>query len=255
MNKIKMVNNRIIPFDNNGVNIFDNNITFLENGNYYIEYIDCNNIDININVDDNICVFLFELSDGNDIRSNVKYNINRNASLILSKFYNNINTEEKVNIYLNKENADIRYSFSSISSGHERYLFNIYHLDKNTNSNIFNKVVAKENSLNNFDINSFVDNGIKDCYLKQETKIVTLGDSQNKINPNMFIGENSTTAIHSSVIGSVDNDNLFYLMTRGIDYKTSINLIIKGMILSNINPDIETREIILNVLEKLGGNE
>ncbi|MGM9881263.1 MAG: SufD family Fe-S cluster assembly protein [Bacilli bacterium] len=253
MNKIKVVNNKIIPFDNNGVNTFDNNIIFLENGNYYIEYIDCDDIDINITVNDNICISLFELSSGNDIKTNIKYNINRNASLILSKFYNNINTEEKINIYLNKENADIRYSFSSISSGNEKYLFNIYHLDKKTNSNIFNKVIAKEGSLNNFDINSFVDNGVKDCYLKQETKIVTLGESQNKINPNMFIGENSTTAIHSSVIGSVDNDSLFYLMTRGIDYKTSINLIIKGMVLSNINPDMDTRKIILDLLEKLGG--
>ena len=98
-----------------------------------------------------------------------------------------------------------------------------------------------------------MENGIKDCFLNQQTKIITLGDSNNRINPNMFIGENGTTAVHSSTIGSIDRENLFYLMSRGIHYKEAVNLIIKGMIVSNINPDMETKKKILNILEKIGG--
>ena len=98
-----------------------------------------------------------------------------------------------------------------------------------------------------------MDNGVKNCYLNQQTKIVTLGDSNNKINPNMFIGEESTTAVHSSVIGSISEDDLFYLMSRGISYNDSINLIVKGMILSNINVNMEYREKILKILETIGG--
>ena len=70
----------------------------------------------------------------------------------------------------------------------------------------------------------------------------------------MFIEENSTTAIHSSTIGNVSDDDLFYMMSRGIDYNTCVSLIVKGMILSNINADIENRERILKILDfSIGG--
>ena len=46
MNKISIVNNKIIPLDNDDVIIDDNIISFNNNGNYLIEYIDSNDIDI-----------------------------------------------------------------------------------------------------------------------------------------------------------------------------------------------------------------
>ena len=98
-----------------------------------------------------------------------------------------------------------------------------------------------------------MNNGIKDCYLNQSTKIVTLGNSDNRINPNMFIGEEDTTAIHASTIGNISEEDLFYLMSRGISYKDAVKLIIKGMILSNINPDMDIRKKILDILDTIGG--
>ena len=42
-------------------------------------------------------------------------------------------------------------------------------------------------------------------------------------------------------------------MSRGISYNDSVKLIIKGMILSNINPDMENMERILSILDSIGG--
>lgn len=253
MNKIRVVENKIIPFDNSDVIIDGTTIRFISNGDYYIEYIDSDKVSITIELEDNVCVNLFEYSNNKDINVDNKYNLNRNSSLIVSKFYANETTNERVNIYLKEDKANIKYNFSSVSSNDDKYTINIYHESKKTSSDIFNRTVAKEGSSNIFDINSYVDNGIRDCYLNQQTKIITLGDSNNKINPNMFIGENSTTAVHSSVIGSINEEDLFYMMSRGIDYNTSGNLIVKGMILSNINANMEIRERILKILDRLGG--
>lgn len=253
MNKINVVDNKIIPFDNTDVILNNNIITFTNNGDYYLEYITSNKVNITISVEDNVCVHLFEYSNNNDINTNITYNLGKNSSLIISKFYYNDNTNEEINIYLNKKNANIKYNFSSISKNHDNYLINIYHNDSTTNSDIFNRTIAKENSSNTFDINSYVENKILDCYLNQSTKIITLGDSNNKINPNMFTHDNSVTAIHASVIGNVNEEELFYLMSRGISYNEAIKIIIKGIILSNINPNMEYRERILNILEEVGG--
>ena len=253
MNKINVVDNKIIPFDNTDVILNNNIITFTNNGDYYLEYITSNKVNITISVEDNVCVHLFEYSNNNDINTNITYNLGKNSSLIISKFYYNDNTNEEINIYLNKKNANIKYNFSSISKNHDNYLINIYHNDSTTNSDIFNRTIAKENSSNTFDINSYVENKILDCYLNQSTKIITLGDSNNKINPNMFTHDNSVTAIHASVSGNVNEEELFYLMSRGISYNEAIKIIIKGIILSNINPNMEYRERILNILEEVGG--
>lgn len=251
MNKIKVVNNIVIPYDDNDVIISYNDITFNHSGNYTIEYIDSNDIKLNIRISNGVNIHLFEYSNNDDITFNNNYDIFGN--LIISKFYYNNNTKECVNIRLNSINASVKYNFSSVSNGFDNYTINIYHLYPNTSSDIFNRTIAKENSSNFFDINSYVENGILDTYLNQQTKIVTLGESNNRINPNMFIGEASTTGIHSSTIGTINEEDIFYLMSRGINYKRAINLIIKGMIISNINPDMEYRERILDILNDLGG--
>lgn len=253
MNKIRVVNNMIIPFDNSDICVCNNEITFLNNGNYLLEYIDSDNINFIINVKENVCICLFEYANGGKMIINNTYNLNRNSSLILSKFTATEESGEEININLKGEKSSIKYNFSSICSNDNKYVINIYHLNNNTSSDIFNRTIAKEDSSNFFDINSFVENGVSDCYLKQETKIITLGESNNRINPNMFIGEESTTAIHSSTVGNIDSESLFYLMARGIGYKEAVKIIIKGMIISNINPDMEMKEKILNILDKMGG--
>lgn len=251
MNKIRVVNNEIIPCDNSDISIVNNEISFLNSGNFAIEYIDCNDVNLNIIVKENTHVCLFVYSNNDYITTMNKYNIFGN--LVVNKFYYNNNTDETINVILSKDKANFKYNFSSVSSGNDKFTINIYHLKKDTCSDICNRTVAKENSSNVFDINSYVENGILNTYLNQQTKIVTLGDSNNKINPNMFIGEASTTGIHSSTIGTINEEDIFYLMSRGIDYETAIKLIIKGMIISNINPDMEYREKILELLNDLGG--
>ena len=71
MNKIKVVNNKIIPFVSDDVEINDNSINFNNNGNYFIDYIDCNNVSLCINVNNNKCIHLFEYSNNNDINFNI----------------------------------------------------------------------------------------------------------------------------------------------------------------------------------------
>ena len=58
---------------------------------------------------------------------------------------------------------------------------------------------------------------------------------------------------HEATVSKISEEKLFYLMSRGISYNEAIKIIIKGIILSNINPNMEYREKILNILEEVGG--
>ena len=84
--------------------------------------------------------------------------------------------------------------------------------------------------------------------MNQDTKIINLSDSHSKINPNMYIDVDDVEARHSSVIGSFNEEELFYLMSRGISYDEAVKLLIKGYILSNLDLDMDKRNKILNVI-------
>ena len=101
----------------------------------------------------------------------------------------------------------------------------------------------------NFVINSKVKKEYEKSVLDQNTRIVTLGDSDAKISPNMFIDCDDVEARHGSIIGTFKDDMVFYLMSRGIEYNDAIELLVKGFLFSNVDADSSLREKILNVID------
>lgn len=246
MNKI-LVNKNVINSDSKGIMVVDNVITFISDGDYSLEYVECDDIKIVFLVD-GCNVRLQESSFDNEVIVNNRYEIT-NGSLIVNKFYNNKSVRENIVINLNKDGDRIDYNFSSISRLEEYYRIDIYHKSKKTVSNISNKSVALKNSILNFIVNSNVYKDSIFSKLDQNTRIVTMGDSSCKICPNMFIDLDEVEARHGSVIGTFKDDQLFYLMSKGISYNDAIKLLIKGFILGNIVVNLDLRALINNVIE------
>ena len=86
--------------------------------------------------------------------------------------------------------------------------------------------------------------------MNQDTKVINMGDNKSTIRPNMYISEDDVEARHASVIGTLNEDELFYLMSRGIDYNNSVKLLVKGYIFSNLELDMDKRNKILNIINK-----
>ena len=248
MNKILVSRDKIIT-DSNNIFINGNVIKFLNSDIYTIEYIDIENINISICVDNNIDVVLYESSFLDKINVNNKYVI-RNGSLSVNKFYDTFNVNEKIDIDLLCEYSKIDYRFSNICRGNEDYIININHNCRNTVSSINNKSIAMDGSKINFVINSIVGKKYEKSILDQNTRIVTIGDTDAKISPNMFIDCDDVEARHGSVIGTFKDEMVFYLMSRGISYNDCIKLLVKGYLFSNIDVDNVLRERIINVIDK-----
>ena len=247
MNKIFVSRDKIIS-DSDNVGIDGNNINLLDNGVYSIEYIDINKIELSINVDNGISAVLFESSFLENIEVNNKYNIG-NGEIRVNKFYNNDTVLENIDINLYYKGAKIDYRFSNICKNKEEYIININHNAVNTISSINNKSIAMDGSLLNFVINSRVSKEYEKSVLDQTTRIVTFGNSDSKISPNMFIDCDDIEARHGSVVGTFKDDLVFYLMSRGIEYNEAIKLLVKGFLFSNIDTDNSLKEKILNVID------
>jgi len=178
MNKI-FVSRDNIETNSNDVLIKDNVIKFLKSDIYLLEYEDISEINLCVEVSNNLDVTLFESSFLKDIKVNNKYIVD-NASLCVNKFYNNDNVLENIDIDLFNEGR-IDYKFSNICKNNENYVININHNGVATVSNINNKSIALDGSKLNFVINSIVSREYEKSVLDQNTRIVTLGESDAKL--------------------------------------------------------------------------
>ena len=249
MNKIFVSRDRIIS-NSDKIRIDNNVIELLESDIYLLEYNDIEDINLVVLVDNHVKAVLFESSFlDNEVNIFNKYVI-KNGELRVNKFYDNKSVNEKIEIDLLEEYSKIEYRFSNICKNKESYLININHKNKNTVSNINNKSITVDGAKLDFVINSIVGKEHVGSLLDQNTRIVTLGNSDGKISPNMFIDCDDIEARHGSVIGTFKDEMVFYLMSRGIEYNDCIKLLVKGYLFSNIDSMNEIREKILEVIDR-----
>lgn len=212
--------------------IKDNIISFTEDGEYIVEYTDTSDYNIIFKIDKNIK--LIEYGIDVDITVNNEYIID-NGSLEIIKFYNNMSVKENIQIDLNNPGCMVCYKFANICRLNEDYTININHNASNTISNINNKSIALKNSHLNFVINSNVLSSSTGSKMNQNTRIVVMGECDTAISPNMFTPLDDIEAKHGSIIGSFKEDEIFYLMSKGINYYDTLKLLIKGYLFSNLD--------------------
>ena len=253
MNKIIIENNILKEVDNEVFSVHSNQITIKKSGEYTIEYQNCSSLSCEFKILKNIYAKLFISSVGNDLVVNHHYLLEENSQLLLFQFYYNKNVLENTVIDLNGENSSFKEGFSSISRGSEEYHIIVNHNAKNVSSDIQNKCIGLDKSSITLEINSVLKRGNTDCIMDQSSRILTLGEVNARIVPNMFIDEDSVIAKHGSVIGGFRDSEIFYLMSRGISYQEAIHLLIKGFIFSNLIVDMEKRAMIFSIIENLRG--
>ena len=166
--------------------------------------------------------------------NNCVFNLDENAYLVINKIYNEKEIEEEITINLNGVNSRVDYNFSTLTYDNQKYVITINHNNKYTVSNVINHGVVKNDSKLIFEVNSKVDKGNSGSILKQESKIIVMSKNNSMIKPNLFINEYDVDAVHAATIGRFSKEDLFYLKTKGIDEKSSLELLIKGFLNGHI---------------------
>jgi len=83
-------------------------------------------------------------------------------------------------------------------------------------------------------INIDLSAGNTDSYMKKE---IILLDDNSKLDcvPALEIKTNDVKAGHGVSVSKLDNQKLFYMMSRGLDENTVVNLVIDGLLFKNID--------------------
>lgn len=183
---------------------------------------------------------------------NVKAALNKNAKMeIYNVFITNENAQININVDLNEEEAESKITNVYLGTNDSIIESNVYinHNNKLTNSDFMTYAISKDNAKLILNNNAHILNGMHQSNAFQKTKGLNLSSNAKIITqPNLFIDEYDVKASHSVAIGSINQDDLFYLMSRGLPIVEASKLIVMGFIspiISNIE-DEETKNNIYN---------
>ena len=125
----------------------------------------------------------------------------------------------------------------------------------NSIGNILQHGVILEKGTLTFNGIGHIIKGAKGADAQQESRVLMLSDkARSDANPILLIDENDVTAGHAASIGQVDPEDMYYLMSRGLDKATAERLVVRGF-LGSVIVEIPVKEVrdemIATIEEKL----
>lgn len=199
-------------------------------------------LDIFIRVDPHVQVTINEVRTGKRTKVQYKYYLDEYADIKVNKFYHASQVREFDIVNLNGTGASIRTILKSIATAEEKYDMMIYHNAKETSSDILNHAVVDQKGKLTFNVTSSVPKGKTGCYANQMNRVINLNDHKCKICPNLLIDEYDVTANHAALIGKFEDDELFYLQSRGLTREEAVSLLMKGFLCSYIEePELRNK--------------
>ncbi len=191
----------------------------------------------------------------NLINNNIKYSFNNidqdtnsvSETFILSngsKFFKN---EINCNLKGKYSSAFVNAIFSLSENRHHEIKTNINHLVENTKSYQLIKSVLDNSSKSVYQGKIYVDKDAQKTDGYQLSKAILLHeDSEFNAKPELEIYADDVKCSHGSASGSLNENSIFYLRSRGLNYKEAKNLLIKGFLLDVIEKitDDEIKNII-----------
>ena len=149
-----------------------------------------------------------------------------------------------------KDNNNLSIVNSIITKNDSLNNINIIHEGKNSQTTLIANGINLENNKLYFTINGTIYVNSLNSLISENSKIINLKDGDSKIIPNLIIDCKEVNASHSAYIGTFNNEDIYYLMSRQISYEDSKKLLIKAILLSKFEP----KEIFSEIIDKeIGG--
>ena len=190
---------------------------------------------------------------------NIKYSFNNieqdknsiSETFILSSGSNFCKNEINCNLNGEYSSAFVNGIFSINNNKHHEIRTIINHLTENTKSYQLIKSVLEDSSRAVYQGKIFVNSTAQKTDGYQLSKAILLNkDSEFNAKPELEIYADDVKCSHGSASGSLNEDSIFYLMSRGLDYQQSRELLINGFLLDVVEKitDPEVKNLIKNMI-------
>lgn len=192
-----------------------------------------NIIIVDNNINKEVCIF-------NESYESINIIIKDNASLIIDYFNDIDELKTKINIEIGSKSSII-FNHSYVNKNN--YELNI---DVNYKSELSNAVInirgINDNGLSVIEASGKVESNNINNVLDEKIKIININNGKSICKPIMLINTSKVIANHENAIGSINEEELFYLMSKGLSREKSIKLLCNGYLISNIyNEDLKDK--------------
>lgn len=207
-----------------------NCICLKKNEKRVLEYTDFSNLNIELQEGSNLLLKLANFKENREIKIFGKVGKNAGISVVFADFSKNF-TKVTSQIDLVEEGANCDWQLATLSNKNDQKEFDISfkHLVGKTTSIMNNYGVARDASKIVFSGISHITEGAKGSNAKQNAKIIVFDkESQGVASPILKIDENEVQASHGAVVGQLNSDHMFYLMSRGLTHDDARLLITLG---------------------------
>ena len=204
-------------------------ITLKNNEKRVLEYVDFSDLKIELSEGSNLLLKLANFKENSDIKIYGKVGKNAGISVVFADFSKDF-TKISSQIDLTEEGANCDWHLATLANKNDNKTFDISfkHLVGKTTSIMDNYGVARDDSKIVFSGVSHITEGAKKSNAKQNAKIIVFDkNSQGVASPILKIDENDVQASHGAVVGQLNSNHMFYLMSRGLtrdDARTLITL-------------------------------
>ena len=190
---------------------------------------------------------------------NIKYSFNNieqnkntiSETFILSSGSNFFKSEINCNLKGEHSSAFVNGIFSLDNNKHHEIRTIVNHLTENTKSYQLIKSVLEDSSKAAYQGKIFVNSDAQKTDGYQLSKAILLNkDSEFNAKPELEIYADDVKCSHGSASGSLNEDSIFYLMSRGLNYNQARELLINGFLLDVVEKitDSEIRNLIKNMI-------
>ena len=194
------------------------------------------------------------------LNSNIKYffnNIDLEYNTVAETFIFSTGSKfikNEINCNLNDKysSAFINGIINLKDDQHHEIKTNINHLAENTKSYQLIKSVLNNNSKGVYQGKIFVNPKAQKTDGYQLSKALLLNENTEfDAKPELEIYADDVKCSHGSTSGNLDEDAIFYLMSRGLNYHQSRKLLINGFLLDVVEKvtDLEIKNLIKNIME------
>ena len=190
---------------------------------------------------------------------NIRYSYNNieqdnnsvSETFVLSSGSNFSKNEINCNLKGEYSSAFVNGIFSLNNGQHHEVRTIINHLVENTKSYQLIKSVLGKNSKSAYQGKIFVDSKAQKTDGYQLSKAILLDEtSEFNAKPELEIYADDVKCSHGSASGSLDENSIFYLMSRGLNYQQSKELLINGFLLDVVEKitDTEIKNLVKNMI-------
>ena len=181
----------------------------------------------------------------NNSLSNLEINIEDNSALIINCFRLIDNAETKIKINANYKSSII-FNYAFINDKKHNLNINTNFLSEESN------ITINISALNNggmllINVDGYVNAEKFNNILDENIRIINQNNGKVISNPNMYISASKVIANHNTTIGNVREDELFYLMSKGLNKSEATKLITDGFLVKTITDN----EMKIKIKEEL----